>query len=151
MKNKIKKLSIEKTNYLKKIFNNLTENNRLNYVYALALLQNINFIILRRKNNFSAETLDRFMVNEYIPEQNKLYNQVDFGYLSIVRSYMKKKYPFIDFNKMLKIVLDKINYAEKEINNRTFNTLEEHFEFVVNKDLNKKQSDLVYHFVVRNT
>ena len=103
MKKNIRKLNKEKETYLKNIYNKLFEDNRLNYVYALALLQNISFIVLRRKKVFSADTLERFLVNEYIPEQNKLYNQVDLGYMSIVKSYMSKKYPFVDFNKTLKI------------------------------------------------
>ena len=150
MKNKIRKLNKEKEIYLKNIYNNLFEDNRLNYVYALALLQNISFIVLRRKRVFSAEALERFLVNEYIPEQNKLYNQVDFGYMSIVKSYMSKKYPFVDFNKTLKIVLDKINYAEYKVNKKTFDSIENYFEHLLNEGLDRKQSDLVYHFVVKN-
>lgn len=151
MKKNIRKLSKEKETYLKNIYNNLFEDNRLNYVYALALLQNINFIILRRKKIFNAEALERFLVNEYIPEQNKLYNQVDLGYMSIVKSYMSKKYPYIDFNKMLKIVLEKINYAGYKVNRKTFDSIESYFEHLLNEGLDKKQSDLVYHFVVKKS
>ena len=63
---------------------------------------------------------------------------------------MSKKYPFVDFNKTLKIVLDKINYAEYKVNKKTFDSIESYFEHLLNEGLDKKQSDLVYHFVVKN-
>ena len=70
--------------------------------------------------------------------------------MPIVKSYMSKIYSYIDFNKTLKIVLDKINYAEYKVNKKTFDSIESYFEHLLNEGLDRKQSDLVYHFVVKN-
>lgn len=145
-----RKLDKNKDKYIKDIYKNLTDDNRLNYVYAVALMQNIMLIILH-KNSFTDSTLRRFLVNEYIPEQNKLYNQVDLGYMSICRRYINKKYPYINFDLALKVLLEKLNEAEKRLNNTlNFNSIEEYLEFLVNDGLDKKTRNIVYNFVVKD-
>lgn len=145
--NKRFKLNNEDKQRLGKIFNIAGEEARISFIYAVCIIQTTCFIFFNKQ--VPIEKINKWFLKTYFTNEAKK-GVINFNYMNIAQLFLKEKYLF-DLKSNEQLLLDKVNFSEKQINKRKepFKNLENYLEYLINKGLDQRTLDKIYYWVVK--
>lgn len=127
----------EEYKVLDKVFSVMTEEQRLSYIYAVALIQSILWFLFNR--TVGIEKIHHFFISDYIMDDAE---KVSLDYMDIAKSYIKKKNG-MDIDKFSDKFIKSVSKSYK----KDFKTIEEYIEFYINNKTDDNTFQKVYNFV----
>lgn len=135
--NKIFTKNSEEYKNLDKLFFAMTEEQRLSYIYAVALIQSIIWFLFNR--TVGIEKIHHFFISDYA--MNDI-DKVSLDYMDIAKYYIKKKNG-MDIDKFS----DKFIKAVSKAYKKDFKNIEEYLEFYINDKTDDNTFLKVYNFI----
>lgn len=135
--NKIFTKNSEEYKDLDKLFLAMTEEQRLSYIYAVALIQSIIWFLFNR--TVGIEKIHHFFISDYVMNDIE---KVSLDYMDIAKYYIKKKNG-MDIDKFS----DKFIKAVSKAYKKDFKNIEEYLEFYINDKTDDNTFLKVYNFI----